>query len=106
MVKSTPAIADFMRQSSIEVTQSSGRAVTISATNQLLRSELNAGDYFITAGKTGYIPQAGYCLAVGVQHDNAEVLIVVLGAEDNDARFADASHLASWSFKTFEWSKL
>ncbi len=99
-------ISQFMQTATLQVVQASGRSVSIPSTNQLLNSVLDTGSYSITAGKTGYIPQAGYCLAVGVNHDGHEILVVVLGAEDNDARFEDATDLAGWAFKTFEWPAL
>ncbi len=101
-----PEIAQFMTTSVLSVQQSSGRVVSIPSTNSLLTSALNAGDYEITAGKTGYIPQAGYCLATAVKHSDDEIYIVVLGALEFESRFTDASALAGWSFKTFAWPSL
>ena len=101
-----PEIAQFMTTSVLSVQQSSGRVVAIPSTNSLLTSALNAGDYEITAGKTGYIPQAGYCLATAVKHSDDEIYIVVLGALEFESRFTDASALAGWSFKTFAWPSL
>jgi D-alanyl-D-alanine endopeptidase (penicillin-binding protein 7) len=101
-----PEIAQFMTTSVLSVQQSSGRVVAIPSTNSLLTSALNAGDYEITAGKTGYIPQAGYCLATAVKHSDDEIYIVILGALEFESRFTDASALAGWSFKTFAWPSL
>ena len=104
--KKHPEITQFMTDAALSVQQASGRVATIPSTNLLLTSPLNAGEYQITAGKTGYIPQAGYCLATAVEHEGNEVYIIVLGADEIDARFEDAMDLAGWTFKTFEWQAL
>jgi D-alanyl-D-alanine endopeptidase (penicillin-binding protein 7) len=104
--KQHPELAQFMTSASLSVQQSSGRIATIPTTNLLLTSPLNSGDYQVTAGKTGYIPQAGYCLATAVVHEGNEVYIVVLGADEIEARFEDAIDLAGWTFKTFKWPTL
>lgn len=104
--KRHPEIAGFMKTATLNVEQASGRVALIPSTNQLLTSPLNTGTYQVTAGKTGYIPQAGYCLATAVQHAGDEVYIVVLGADQINSRFEDALDLASWTFNTFEWQTL
>lgn len=104
--KKRPDIVRFMTDSALVVVQANGRSVTIPSTNLLLSSALNVGEFAVTAGKTGYIPQAGYCLATAVAHEGHEVYVIVLGADDIEARFDDASALARWSFKTFAWPAL
>lgn len=98
------ALKSFMVSPKLTVTQSSGFSANIESTNLLLGSEAN-GSYRVAAGKTGYIPQAGYCLATVIEHDGNDVVIVVLGAEKIDDRFTDAKNLAVWAFKTFVWPK-
>ena len=104
--KTHPEITQFMTDATLTVQQASGRVSTIASTNLLLTSALNRGEYQITAGKTGYIPEAGYCLATSVEHAGHEVYVVVLGADDIEARFDDAIDLAGWTFKTFAWPTL
>lgn len=99
-------ITQFMTLDTLTVQQASGRVTVIPSTDLLLSSVLNQGDYAVTAGKTGYIPQAGYCLATAVTHEGHEIYIVVLGAPDLEARFDDAIALAGWTFKTFAWPEL
>ncbi len=99
-------IEQFMTAASLTVRHTSGREVVIPSTNLLLTSALNSGAYKVTAGKTGYIPQAGYCLATAVQHAGDTIYVVVLGASDLEARFEDAMGLAVWTFNTFEWPAL
>lgn len=104
--KKYPELVQFMTDATLTVQQASGRVVSIPSTNLLLTSVLNRGEYQVTAGKTGYIPQAGYCLATSVEYDGHEVIIIVLGADDILARFDDAIDLAGWTFHTFEWPSL
>ncbi len=82
----------------------SGHKYSISSTNELLQSYLNQGEYSIVGGKTGYLPEAGFCLAVRVQEDGGhDIYVVVLGSESKDARFREVKGLAEWAFDTFEW---
>jgi len=56
----------------------------ISNTNRLLY-----GRYEIRGGKTGFIHQAGYCLATWVRTEGRDMIAVVMGAPTNATRFAD-----------------
>jgi D-alanyl-D-alanine endopeptidase (penicillin-binding protein 7) len=94
----------LMVSPTLTVTQSSGFSVNIESTNLLLGPGANNA-YKVMAGKTGYIPQAGYCLATVIEHDRNDIVIVVLGARKVDDRFTDAKNLAVWAFKTFVWPK-
>ncbi len=96
-------MANIMVMDDVTVSQASGYAVTVESTNMLLDSFLNADTYHIVAGKTGFIPQAGYCLAMSVVHGKGQVRVVVLGAPTLTSRFVDAKGLAAWAFKTFSW---
>ena len=70
------------------------RALTIHSTNQLLRS--NGLD--VRGGKTGFISQAGYCLAtlLHLPDLNQTVAVVVLGAHSNAGRFSETKNLLNW----------
>lgn len=96
-------MANIMAMDAVTVTQASGYSVDIHATNELLDSFLNTDTYHIVAGKTGYIPQAGYCLATSVEHGKGRVRVVVLGAPTITQRFVDAKGLAAWAFSTYSW---
>jgi len=64
-------------------------------TNRLLRSK-----WRITGGKTGFISEAGYCLATLVETPSGtEVTAVLLGAPSNRLRFAEARRLLDWTFR-------
>lgn len=94
---------NYMTTDKLYITQNSGRVILIENTNQLLNSFLNQGVYRITGGKTGFLPQAGYVLATSVMHNADEIYVIVLGADSKDARVSEASSLAAWAFKVFEW---
>jgi serine-type D-Ala-D-Ala endopeptidase (penicillin-binding protein 7) len=74
--------------------RTSRRALKISTTNQLLRMP----DLDVRGGKTGFISQAGYCLATLLRLPslNQTVAVVVLGAKSNAGRFWETRHLFNW----------
>lgn len=58
----------------------------------------------IRGGKTGYIPASGYNVAVEIAAGGGRALdVVVLGAENNEARFEIARDMAQWVFENFQW---
>ena len=86
-----PAIARIMRNRTYRL-RTSRRGLTIRNTNRLLR-----GRYSIEAGKTGYIDEAGYCLAAVVKLPGKDPLaVVVLGASSNSGRFREVRRLVDW----------
>jgi D-alanyl-D-alanine endopeptidase (penicillin-binding protein 7) len=64
------------------------RTHMVANTNRLLY-----GRYEILGGKTGFIQEAGYCLATWLRADGREMIAVVLGAPTNATRFADVMRL-------------
>jgi len=74
--------------------QTDRRSFTIHSTNQILRK----GDLDVRGGKTGFISQAGYCLATLLQIPdvNQQVAVVVLGAQSNAGRFVETRNLFQW----------
>ena len=64
-------------------------------TNRLLRSK-----WHVTGGKTGFINEAGYCLATNIQAPTGtEITAVLLGAPSNALRFAEARRILDWTFR-------
>lgn len=104
--KQHDVLRDFMTMSQVTIAHASGLAVPVESTDMLLESYLNASPYGITGGKTGYIPEAGYCFITSVEKDGDEVFVAVLGAESIVDRFTDAKALATWAFSTFTWPEL
>lgn len=67
------------------------RQYTIYNTNRML-----FGRNEVIGGKTGYIKESGYCLAVGVEDlDGRKLAAVVLGAPTSGYRFRDAARLVA-----------
>ncbi len=86
-----PVIARIMRNRTYRL-RTNRRGLTIRNTNRLLR-----GNYSIRAGKTGYIDEAGYCLATVVKLPGKDPLaVVVLGAGSNSGRFREVRRLVDW----------
>lgn len=81
-----------------------GRSVKIEPTNQLLDSYLNKDTYRITLGKTGSLPEAGFCLAMVTRKaEGQQVISVVLGSDSHPSRFQDVKALTAWTFEAFAW---
>ena len=68
---------------------------TLYNTNRLLYSR-----WQIVGGKTGYISQSGYCLAVdAIDDDGQRIKAVILGAPSNGYRYRDANKLLAYACK-------
>jgi len=80
----------------------------ISSTNWLLYDSAY-DDVYVTAGKTGYLPEAGWNLVVRMHPmgdtQDKSVLIVILGSENRRASADDAAQLARWVWDGFDWSR-
>ena len=86
------------------VTSVSGKTYRIENTNDLLHSFLNQPPFQMTGGKTGFLPEAGYCFgAVIAEHGAHEITVVVLGSDSEHGRFQDAKALAAWAYKAYDW---
>ena len=86
-------IASIMRKSEQSLT-TSRRTITVRNTNKLTR---DGSDVQVKGGKTGFIRQAGYCLATLLQLPQGDpVAVVVLGARSNAGRFMETKHLFNW----------
>lgn len=69
------------------------RIESLTNTNRLMRSRSD-----IVGSKTGFINEAGYCLAMLIgDRDNPYLTTVVLGAPSNASRFAESSKLIEWA---------
>lgn len=74
----------------------SGRITEMTNTNKLSRFYSGC-----IGGKTGSTNQAKYCLAVGAERNNMQLIAVVLGAETSKERFSLASNLLNYGFDNF-----
>lgn len=100
-------IREITQQSSTIITGNSGRSYLVKSTDELLGTFVDQPPYDIIGGKTGYLPEAGYCLGTIFSREGAgEIIIVVLGSETKEGRFQDVKSLAVWAYKTFGWDTL
>jgi len=53
----------------------------------------------VFGGKTGYIKDSGYCLALGVESGGRRLAAVILGAPSNGYRYRDAARLLAFADK-------
>jgi D-alanyl-D-alanine carboxypeptidase len=53
----------------------------------------------VFGGKTGYIRNSGYCLAVGFRSEGRRLAAVVLGSPSNGYRYRDAARLLAYADK-------
>jgi D-alanyl-D-alanine endopeptidase (penicillin-binding protein 7) len=83
----------------------SDKVRNISTTDILIKSFLNDNEYGyeLLGGKTGFINEAGYCLAVEISNKNREVAIVVLNSSSLENRFQDVKVIADWVYSNYEW---
>lgn len=86
-------IAGIMQKQYYDVTVGR-RTIAIHSTNQLVMN----GDVDVLSGKTGFIRNAGYCLAtlLRLPQGGPQVAVVVLGARSNAGRFWETRHLFNW----------
>lgn len=103
-VQDVPEIAETIIISQVTITQGSGRSATIESTDELLTSFVNQPPFTMLGGKTGYLPEAGYCIGVGVRHEGAgDVFIVLLGSENKYTRVQEVKGLADWVYRVYAW---
>ena len=100
-------IREMTQLSHVDITGSSGRTYGVESTDELLGTFIDQPPYDIIGGKTGYLPEAGYCLGTVFSREGAgEIIVVVLGSETKEGRFQDAKSLAVWTYHTYGWQTL
>jgi len=72
---------------------------TVINTNLLLASQ----NFQITAGKTGYTDEAGWCLATQGDIQGHPVLTVILGSNTDTNRFQDTKSIYWWLDQNYHW---
>lgn len=83
---------------------SQGVTKTIKNTNWLLwKPEYD--DIYVMAGKTGYLEESGWNLAVALRpeykNEKRELLVVTFGSDSRADSFVDAEALARWAWQSF-----
>lgn len=104
--KQSDILTRYMTTQRLVISHASGLAVTVLSTDELFDSAINLAPYRISGGKTGYIPEAGYCFITTITHEGDEIFVAVLGASSKEDRFVDAKALGIWAFDTFTWPTL
>ena len=98
-------IRDATQHATYVIQAASGTTYTLESTDQLLSTFVNQDPYRIVAAKTGYLPEAGYCLGTLFSDaDGHEIIAVVLGSETEPGRFQDVKSLAVWTYDVYEWN--
>jgi D-alanyl-D-alanine endopeptidase (penicillin-binding protein 7) len=84
----------------------SGGTKLLTNTNRMLY-ESAYDDVYVTGGKTGYLEESAWNLAVTLRPSakdvDRELLIVVFGAASRNDSFKDAQALARWAWNGHEW---
>lgn len=75
-------------------------AKEVKNTNRLLVVD---PDIYITGGKTGYLEESMYNLAIRARQSGREVVVVTLGADSREKSFDETKALAHWAFKNYVW---
>lgn len=85
----------------IQETVESRQLTRVSTTNTLLYDK----ELQVIGGKTGYIPEAGYCVVVQIREPESgrDIIVVVLGGETEQGRFDEAKQLSLWAFEQYDW---
>lgn len=97
-------IRDATTHATFTLTTPTGASYALENTNDLLTSFVNRDPYQIVTAKTGYLPEAGYCLGALFAHEGEdEIIVVALGAESDTGRFQDVKALAVWTYEVYGW---
>lgn len=83
--------------------QKSKKVYYVKSTDELLWSFMNEVPYTFLGGKTGYIEESGYNLAVEAERDGHKVIAVVLGSASAEERFKEVKGLVDWTFENYNW---
>lgn len=99
VMKDPNILAVTTAQSYSFTTRNNGEYHGFNNTDSLMRTS----DLYITGSKTGYLDEAGYCLALKAKEDHHEVITVVLGSTTSSARFSETERLMKWAFANYAW---
>lgn len=87
--------------------KNTGEIKKLTNTNELLIDKKN-DEVYVTGGKTGFLYESMYNLAVRMKpsadaDDGRLLIVVVLGSPTRDASFASAKALAMWVWSQYSW---
>jgi D-alanyl-D-alanine endopeptidase (penicillin-binding protein 7) len=101
-VAKNPVIRDFSTTPA-HVASLGGRTLQYKNSNRLVRSD--KGRWDIELQKTGYIVEAGRCLTMLTKVAGHDLVMVLLDADTNGARLADAEKLRRWVVAQNGWQE-
>lgn len=99
---SYPLIKEAIHTNRLTVTTKNGKEVNVQSTNLLLSESMVSGARII-GGKTGSLPEAGYCFVGFFSKDGHDIITVVLGAIDDEHRFLETKNLVRWAYEAYTW---
>jgi D-alanyl-D-alanine carboxypeptidase len=79
-----------------------GKEVTVISTNELL-DNTTSEEPRLLAGKTGHLPEAGYCFVGWFENEGHTIVSVILGAPEADDRFIETQKLVKWAYNAYSW---
>lgn len=87
--------------------RNTGETKEIKTTNDLLVAK-QYDDLYVTGGKTGFLYESMYNLAVrvkpmGAKNADRMLMIVVFGSPTREGSFVSANSLANWAWKGYKW---
>lgn len=83
-------------------TTENGKEIKVISTDDILHNP-SSGDQVLLAGKTGYLPEAGYCFVGWFEENDNRIVTVVLGAPESEDRFTETQKLVKWAFHSYSW---
>jgi D-alanyl-D-alanine carboxypeptidase len=99
-VAKNPVIRDFSTTPA-HLASLGGRTLQYKNSNRLVRSD--KGRWDIELQKTGYIVEAGRCLTMLTKVAGHDLVMVLLDADSNGSRIADAEKLRRWVVAQNSW---
>jgi D-alanyl-D-alanine endopeptidase (penicillin-binding protein 7) len=99
-----PEVASAVALPYFDLVKIAGSPKRVVSTDKLLGSFIAHAPYKLLGGKTGFINESGYNIAISVTRAGASpITVVVLGAASNDLRFQEAKSVAYWTFENYIW---
>lgn len=97
-----PEIRQALQYSRYEFETEALKTVTVFSTNDLLGIPFSDSPKLL-AGKTGHLPEAGYCFVGWFEYNGQTIISVVLGAPESDDRFIETQKLVEWAYNGYSW---
>lgn len=95
-------IKEAIQTNRLTVTTEAGKNVDVRSTNLLLGESI-APTVRMIGGKTGSLPEAGYCFVGFFRKNDHDIITVVLGAADDEHRFLETKNLVRWAYEAYTW---